>query len=354
MSKLSVLGFLSTKLSSSTENIATEALCYILQNSTSTREGLVHYLGAILTLGSGFHYRTQVLGEDRDVPDLIGIDEDSKETLIIESKFWAGLTSNQPVTYLSRLPSDRDSLLLFIAPFRRFPTLWPELLRRCNAARIPPNELATGKEALLAASLPSHQFIALTSWKALLEFLSMETASAGDATATNDLAQLQGLAVRMDEEAFLPLKSEEMAPGIAVRFLQYLKLIDDSVELLKQEGNVSTKGGRSTRARARYSKYFSLPGFGCALEFHPRYWSTVRETPLWIAVWGNGSKWRYSEDARKLLDSLHEEHPSRLFRDGEKLIVPVYLPVDQERDAVLASIVTQAREVIHLLEKRGA
>lgn len=354
MSTQSVLGYLSPKLSSSTENIATEALCYVLQQSTSARDAICSYLRDIVALEPNLHYRTQVIGEEGDVPDLIGTDEESNERLIVESKFWAGLTSNQPVTYLSRLSSDRDSLLLFVAPFRRFPTLWPELLRRCQAAGLSLKELDLGNEALVAASLESHQFMALASWKGLLEFLCREASSVGDTASTSDLSQLRGLAVKMDEEAFLPLRSEEMSPGIAARFLQYLKLIDDCVELLEQEGHVSTKGGRSTRARTRYSKYFSLPGFGCALEFHPRYWSSIRETPLWIAVWGNGSKWSYSEDARRLLDPLHEEHPSRIIRDGQKLVVPVYLPVNQEREAVVASILAQVKEVIELLQNHGA
>ena len=134
MAERSLLGFISTKLSSSPENIATEALCYILQNSKNARSGLVKYLTPLIDLKSDVFFRTQVIGEKKEIPDLVGVDFENHEILIIESKFWAGLTSNQPVTYLKRLPQ-RSAMLLFIAPDRRLPTLWPELRRRCHEGK---------------------------------------------------------------------------------------------------------------------------------------------------------------------------------------------------------------------------
>lgn len=69
-------------------------------------------------------------------PDLVGRDVEGRYLLIVESKFWAPLTLNQPATYIDRLPADKPALLLFIAPASRMRTLWLELLSRCNALSI--------------------------------------------------------------------------------------------------------------------------------------------------------------------------------------------------------------------------
>ena len=42
---------------------------------------------------------------------------------MVESKFWAPLTPNQPIGYLRRLPVDREGMVLFIAPEGRYGTL---------------------------------------------------------------------------------------------------------------------------------------------------------------------------------------------------------------------------------------
>ena len=48
-------------------------------------------------------------------PDLVGLDRTmGKECVLIEAKFWAGLTDRQPKAYLDRL--DPGKALLFVAP----------------------------------------------------------------------------------------------------------------------------------------------------------------------------------------------------------------------------------------------
>ena len=66
------------------------------------------------------------------IPDLVGNDDTDVTRLMLEAKFWAGLTDRQPVDYLRRLPE--GGMLLFVAPGSRLPSLWPELLRRCHDA----------------------------------------------------------------------------------------------------------------------------------------------------------------------------------------------------------------------------
>src|SRR5262245_9928347 len=140
-----LLGYLATQLASHPENLATEALGYILRGSSIARDGVRDLLAH-----SGMHiprdltYLNQVGGEDQAQPDIEGRDSDGQARLVIEAKCWAGLTAHQPITYLGRVPA-ADGVLLFVAPAAREAFLWGELIRRCNEADIggTPSDLAS-------------------------------------------------------------------------------------------------------------------------------------------------------------------------------------------------------------------
>lgn len=77
-----VLGF-----TSQAENLATEALNYILSNSPVARVSLIRFLETIDTRLTGdIYFKTQVYDEDEAIPDLVGFNEDNEQTCIIESK----------------------------------------------------------------------------------------------------------------------------------------------------------------------------------------------------------------------------------------------------------------------------
>ena len=48
-------------------------------------------------------YECQSIGDDNERPDMSGTDSDGNEVIMCEAKFYAGLTYNQPLTYLERL-----------------------------------------------------------------------------------------------------------------------------------------------------------------------------------------------------------------------------------------------------------
>ena len=100
----SLLAYLSPRFTGQTENIAVEALGYILSTSEAAREGLVSLLQSGGAEVEGLsRIRTEVTGDKGERPDLVGWDENGDERLLIEAKFWAGLTDNQPNGYLKRL-----------------------------------------------------------------------------------------------------------------------------------------------------------------------------------------------------------------------------------------------------------
>ena len=185
-----LLAHIVLKLATHPENIAVEALGHILSSSAPTRIALGNLLRAGgAEIGPISRVETQVTGEEGERPDLVGFDDSGAKRLLIEAKFWAGLTESQPVAYLRQLPQGKPSALLFVAPATRNETLWPELRRRVEEAK----DIALGpasKEAgLLSATAGGGRRLMLTSWKALLGSMASEATLAGDSRADVDIQQ---------------------------------------------------------------------------------------------------------------------------------------------------------------------
>ena len=103
-----LLAKLASKFGPQTENLAVDALGHILSGSKAARLALSKMIeagGAVV--GEIAQVRTQATGKEGERPDLAGFDRDGRERVLIEAKFWAGLTGNQPVAYLERLPRTR-------------------------------------------------------------------------------------------------------------------------------------------------------------------------------------------------------------------------------------------------------
>jgi hypothetical protein len=110
----------------SQENLATESLVYIVGQSPVAKRALLdfihHHLG--LKLPETVVFRSQESGSDGSIPDIIGITSDGKLAVIIEMKFWAGLTDNQPVSYLKQLPLGEPAVFVLVGPPQRLSNHW--------------------------------------------------------------------------------------------------------------------------------------------------------------------------------------------------------------------------------------
>ena len=116
---------------------------------------------------------------------LAGVDRTGLERVLIEAKFWAGLTGNQPTAYLERLPTNTPSALLFVAPAARLETLWDELCQRAGVN----GPLAETSEEFRSVTMAGARHLMLTSWTHLLERLD----GAGDEHTMIAVQQLRGL-----------------------------------------------------------------------------------------------------------------------------------------------------------------
>ena len=109
--------------------------------------------------------QTQVSDNNFALPDLVGFDDQGKERVLNEAKFWAGLTDNQPNGYLDGLPSDSPSVLLFVASETRKDTLWAELRLRLTPDLVD----VSGRDGLRSGRVgESNRYLVLTCWRSLL------------------------------------------------------------------------------------------------------------------------------------------------------------------------------------------
>ena len=131
-----LLSFVARRHTSGLEDVANDALFFILSRSESARSALSDFLGnerGPLPIDRAQPWVADAHGA---VPDMVCLDEDNNRVAFIEAKFWTHLTAHQPVTYWEGLPDDRPAVLLFLAPDSRIDQgpLWGELVDRLHRA----------------------------------------------------------------------------------------------------------------------------------------------------------------------------------------------------------------------------
>ena len=344
-SKPTLLAHLAYKLSSQTETVATEALGHILHGSEAARETLQGFLeSAGVGMGRINTVRTEVTGEGRERPDLSCMDEDGRERVLIEVKFRAGLTDNQPGTYLSRLPDDRTSALLFIAPSWRLVTLWPELKTRA-AAEFPVGDEGASTE-VRRLSLGYSRHLMLTSWPSFLDRLA-ETAE--NEQALSDIRQLRGLADQQDAEAFLPLRREQFSPEVPRLILNLERLVDDVSSRIFEETDWAERGRMQKRWEGgpyQYMTFADLPAWFGVNYWH---WRQYEITPLWFGL--QPSAWEHEERILQSLQPIRHQDPPRYFEDEG--IIPIRLRTGVEYEMVVDDVVEQLADIARLLAGTG-
>lgn len=315
-----------------TENLAVEALGHILSGPEAAR----HVLATMVRTGGAdvgqiARVATQAVGDEGERPDLVGFDVDGTERLLIEAKFWAGLTGKQPVGYLDRLRKACESgpsVLLFVAPEARLESLWSELRRLIEASECGLRfDESQRQGAIRSADVGADRWLMLVSWKDLLGRME---AQAGDAHTERDIRQLRGLADQQDDEAFLPLRREEFGPEFPRRLRNLRRLVNDATDRAREQGILSIEGLKVTPWADGFGRYVRIadqtPWFG----INDGLWATTRPTPLWLCFLSGAP------------EPLKSGDDPQVFYGRD---VPIYLPVGKEYEAVLDKVVKQLGEI---------
>ena len=272
-----LLAHLSPSFTSQTENIAVEALGYVLNKYAGSREGLDDVVrSGVRNVKPVAKVRTQASGLDGTRPDLVGVDEDGAERVLIEAKFWAELTPRQPHVYLDRLPDDGPAVLLFLAPEERIVSLWPQLRSRAQKAGKTLSDIDAERKCVSVDGSLRH--LLLVSWTGLLDRMSARTRDEQDAEA--DIRQLRGLA-EFAEDGDGPRR-----PIRDTRDPRHMRdmtrVIDAATERGIADGWASRKGLNRTPRPYGYGRYLRLAGRVVWFGIHTGRWERDGETPLWL------------------------------------------------------------------------
>ncbi|MYA50117.1 MAG: hypothetical protein F4045_03145 [Chloroflexi bacterium] len=251
MTSDSLLAHLAWRFPGTNEDVATEALCYILCKQESARTALAGLLrsgGADPEQMDSFD--TQRVYQRSKKPDLVAFNE-GREVLLVESKFWAALTPNQPNGYLKLMMDDLPDArnLLFIAPDASQDWLWNQLCGRAKGLQLT-GEQATDGVLSVAVGSDGHRLM-LTSWDTLLHRLTRDGAEEDD-----NLQQLRGLcALASDPPPDASSDVEELS-----EIDHYKAFLRDATALAQSKGIIDTKG--LSYGGPGYGRYFHFMNAG--------------------------------------------------------------------------------------------
>ena len=327
------------RLSHEAEDVATEALAFILRSSDSARLALLNLLRGIEPELPELYFRTQQTEGDAR-PDMCGLDASNAVHVLIENKFWAGLTANQPVEYVRSLADcTTPSVLLFVVPEARQETVWIELERRLDKASISRAYEEPSAGLSRVAETDIGPTLALTTWGQILAGIEVELVD--EPRRRRDLHQLKALCDAVDIQAFLPLSPEQLtnqrAPALV---LQMNAVVEDAVTRAVTSGILSTEGLTAATRYYRIGRYVSFveaKGVGAWLGTHFRLWRDYGRTPLWLVF--SSTDWGRAPEVRAVLEPwAHREGITSAMVDDE-FVVGVELPTGEERDFVVDSVV---------------
>ncbi len=337
-----------TRFSQVSEDVATEALAYILHTSEATRVGLSGLLRAVVPELPTLRFCTQQ-SQDGSRPDMWGYDERGPR-VFLENKFWAGLTDNQPVNYLRLLAEiEYPSVLLVVAPSAREETLWRELARRLHAADIAILDAPSpGVGIVRCARTALGPALALTSWTRLLAALELHAAE--DAAACGDLRQLRALCEAADSAAFTPLAASALSDQRTPALIRQLSdLTQRVVEVAITASVLDIAGLRPTSNWLQIGRYarFTPTGVGAWLGIHFGLWAARGGTPLWLLF--ADTAFSRATDVRHVLEPWAATRGVHAVFEGDTLALELTLITGEEQDAVVRGLVAQLQGIGHAL-----
>jgi hypothetical protein len=332
------------RFSQENENIATDALAFVVQSSEAARSGLMKLLRGIASNLPSLQFRTQQ-SEDGSRPDMWGYDVTTPR-VFIENKFWAGLTDNQPAEYLRLLAKyTNPTVLLVVVPAARQETVWRDLLRRLSATNIstPSREPSAGTYRIVETDLGL--VLALTSWAKLLSAIEAELID--EPQPMNDLNQLRALCDAADSDAFVPLSSTELTDQRTAAFiLQLNTIVQQAVELGITQGFLSVDHLRPMSSWEQIGRYISFPaasGVGAWIGTDFRRWKQHGRTPLWLKFLAG--KWGRALEVRALLEPWADREGIAYATDNEEMAVGIDLATGEEIDLTVKSVVDLLRNI---------
>ncbi len=277
-----LLAYLVANFPGNTENIATETLRHILDHSDASVEALNDViLSGVRGIDPVTVIKSQVIQADGTRPDLVGFDETGAERVLIEVKFWAELTPNQPNGYIKRLRDHGPTVVIFLTPEERVKSLWPQLKGRLDREFEDLIEINAERKSLRVGDTERHLMI--VSWGGLLDSMAARATDYREDGVVSEIRQLRSLAKYADAGAFKPIRrGEEFGADSEVRLRQYKRLIDAATERGIEQEWANRKGLNRTPRSYGYGRYIRLYGKIVWFGVNVDQFEITGETPLWV------------------------------------------------------------------------
>lgn len=294
-------------------------------------------------------FATQAASDDQARPDIEGYGTGLKRHVVVEAKFWAGLTINQPLTYAARLPEDEPGSLVFIVPSARMTGLWSELTKRLKIAGHEVSPRHEAQPELWHASFGiGHSFV-LTSWRAALIAIASEMEASRETDRLEDVRQLIGLCERMDSEAFLPFRSEELtAADTPQRYVQLSQIAFDLGEALVGAGLCDAKRLSATGGLGYYGRYLRAGQIVFFIAFDCAAWQAHKLSPMWMRFDSYAPP--VVLDALRRGTALNDDTPVIVEKD-RRVLLPLYIEPGTERPDIIHALVAQVATTLADLQR---
>lgn len=315
----SLLSHIANNFISQYENVANSSISYLLNNYDAPKAAL----GRLLQVEEvPKNYITEKFTPTHGRPDICGIDDDGNIALIIEGKFWAGLTENQPGNYLRELPE--GGKLLFLAPSQRIDALTVEFETRLNGV---------------------DNRIVIISWMDFIKAVEGQNSRKYDNALASDLLQLSALCKKMENEGMPPLSRSDLDPMIGRVTFQLADLIDDCNTRIRSWSQSNFQGMKSVGSKYGYGFYFRAFGFGCWLGLSTQDWFIKKsQTPIWLYI--QTEAFKHDE---QIYFALNNYNSSSAYSEKTLAKFAIVLKPGMDREQVVTSIVSQVYEVLSAL-----
>lgn len=323
--KKSLLSHIAGNFITQYENVANSSISYLLNNYSAAKKSLAN----ILNIGElpSIRFITELATGENGRPDVTGVDENNNKIIIIEGKFWASLTSNQPLNYLNEIYE--GGKILFLSPERRKSLLMIEIEKRV----VDENQRA---------------LISVHSWAELIESIEYENSKKPNLSLTSDLSQLKSLCDQMDVEGMPPLSASDLDPMNGRIVYQLSDLLDDCRKIMSTWPETDFNKVKAVAYKTGYGFYFRAHHFGCQLLLSTYNWFTTKScTPYWLHI-GNTD---FKRDER-IVNILSHMDPKNTYDDLPNHYLPTYainIKPGTDRSGTAKQITKRVREVLDFL-----
>jgi hypothetical protein len=314
----SLLAHIASNFISEYENVANSSIAYLLNEYPASQAALKNILGIDKV---PTYYITEMVTTSNGRPDVTGFDQNGEKAIIIEGKFWASLTDNQPNNYLKELSS--DGKLIFLAPDKRLSSLKIEIEKKLGG---------------------ENNRVFICSWNNLLELIEIENNKNHNHQLASDLMQLKELCQKMDTEGMPPLSMSDLDPMNGRVASQFSDVIDECNPILREWEHSDFARLITTSFKYGYGFYFRGYEFMCLLHYDSYNWF-VREnhTPIWLKIIEKDKK-----KTKKISHVLNDFDSLNSYESDYGIV----LQTGMDKSQVVDHIAEKVKEVLTYLNNR--